>query len=361
MGDDREKTGETGLGRREFASAAAAAVATATLLHEGVASADAAPPAPPPGLAASPPPGFVPFSAPGRVIKVSKPGSLMPNQIYPKADDAKVMLEKAVTELTGKATLVDAVKLFVHPQDKVVVKLNGIALANMSTNKELVLPFIDAMIAAGIPAGNITVLEQYFGFLAGTRVSAANVPKGVNISIHNNTDATMAPRIITGTGVQTKFVRALTESTAVINFALIKDHSICGYTGTLKNMTHGCTINPHDFHLHHASPQIALLAAQDVIKSRVRLTITDAFKVMCNGGPLDKMSQFRLPYEAVYASTDMVAMDTIGWEVVEDFRKKKNLQSLTAEGRPPSYIKAAGDLGLGIADRAKIQLRELTV
>jgi uncharacterized protein (DUF362 family) len=348
-------------GRRDFLTGAAAVAAGATLLASTDAFADAAPAAPPPGLAAAPPAGFVPFSAPGRVVKVTKAGSLMPNQIYPKADDAKVMLEKVLTELTGKATLVDAVKVFYHPSDKVVVKLNGIALANMSTNKELVLPFLDALIASGIPAGNITVLEQYPSFLAGTRVNAMNVPKGVNVALHNNSDASMEYRMITGTGVQTKFARALTESTAVANFALIKDHSICGYTGTLKNMTHGCTINPHDFHLHHASPQIALLAAQDVIKSRVRLTITDAFKIMCHGGPLDKQPQFRLPYESVFASTDMVAMDTIGWEIVEDFRKQKRLPTLTAEGRPPSYIKAAGDLGLGVADRAKIQYREVTI
>ena len=95
--------------------------------------------------------------------------------------------------------------------------------------------------------------------------------------------AAMAPmpdRLIPGTGVRTRFVKPLTDATACINFALIKDHSICGYTGALKNMTHGCSINPHDFHVHHASPQIALLYAQDVIKSRVRLHITDAFKVM---------------------------------------------------------------------------------
>ncbi len=359
MADERDENQASG--RREFLGGAAAVAAAATFLGAKDALADAAPPPPPPGLAASPPTGFVPFSAPGRVVKVTKAGSLMPNQIYPKPDDAKVMLEKVLTELTGKATAVDAVKLFIHPSDKVVVKLNGIALANMSTNKELVLPFLDTLIASGVPAGNITVLEQYPSFLAGTRVNAANVPKGVNVALHNNSDASMEYRMITGTGVQTKFARVLTESTAVVNFALIKDHSICGYTGTLKNMTHGCTINPHDFHLHHASPQIALLAAQDVIKSRVRLTITDAFKVMCHGGPLDKAPQFRLPYESVFASTDMVAMDTIGWEIVEDFRKKKNLATLTAEGRPPSYIKAAGDLGLGVADRTKIQYREITI
>jgi uncharacterized protein (DUF362 family) len=345
------------LDRRTFLEGAAAVATTAALAKD----ADAKEAAPVVSLAALPPSGFTPFSAPGKIVKVSKSGSLQPNQIYPKADDAKAMLEKALTELTGKATLVDAVKLFVHPSDKVVVKPNGIALSKMSTNKELILPFIDAMIAAGVPAGNITVLEQYPSFMLGTRITAQNVPAGVKVVTHNNEDATMDYRMIPGTGVQTKFVRALTESTALINFALIKDHSICGYTGTLKNMTHGCTINPHDFHLHHAAPQIAMLAAQDVLKSRLRLTITDAFKVMCHGGPLDKLPQYRFPYEAVFASTDPVAMDTVGWEIVEQFRAKNRLRTLTDEGRPPAYIKAAADLGLGIHERSQITVKEVTV
>jgi uncharacterized protein (DUF362 family) len=312
-------------------------------------------------LGAHPPQGFQPMSAPGRVVRVKKAGSLMPNQIYPKADDAKAMLERVMTELTGKPSLAEAVKQFVHPQDKVCVKVNGIALANMATNKELVLPFLDAMIASGVPAANITVLEQYPSFLAGTRIHAGNVPSGVKVAVHNNEDATMEYRMIPGTGVQTKFVRVLTESTALVNFSLVKDHSIAGYTGALKNMTHGCTINPHDYHLHHASPQIAMLAAQDVIKSRMRLHISDVFKVTAHGGPLDKLPQYRLPYEAVMASTDPVALDTIGWEIVEQLRATKGLRTLTAEGRPPAYIEAAGTLGLGVWDRSKIQLKDVTI
>jgi uncharacterized Fe-S center protein len=344
----------TDFTRRDFIGSAAAG--TALLLAGERARADA-----PVQLGANLPQGFQPMTVPGRVVRIKKAGSLMPNQIYPKADDAKVMLERAMTELTGKSSLVDAVKLFVHPQDKVCVKVNGIALANMATNKELVMPFIDAMIAAGIPATSITVLEQYPSFLMGTRINAQNVPHGVKVAVHNNEDATMEYRMIPGTGVQTKFVRVLTESTALINFSLVKDHSIAGYTGALKNMTHGCTINPHDFHLHHASPQIAMLAAQDVIKSRMRLHVSDVFKVTCHGGPLDKLPQYRLPYEAVMASTDPVALDTIGWEIVEQLRVQKGLRTLTAEGRPPAYIQAAATLGLGVADRSRIQLRDVTI
>ena len=342
------------LGRRAFLGTAAAVAATAATLTPSVAHAAK-------NLAASPPPGFSPFNAPGKVVKVTKADSLQANKLYPRADAAKEMLAKALTELTGKPDLVTAVQQFVHKDDIVVVKVNGIAQSQMATAKELVLPFVEAMIEGGVKAENITLLEQYPGFFNATRITAQNAPAGVKIATHSNGNATMDERLIPGTGVKTKFVRWLTEATAAINFALVKDHSICGYTGALKNMTHGCSINPHDFHVHHASPQIALLYAQDVIKSRVRLCIADAFKVMANGGPLYKRPEFVKQHDSVYVSTDPVALDTIGWEVVEKYRADFKLKTLTEEGREPAYIKAAADLGLGIHERSKIALKEVAI
>jgi uncharacterized protein (DUF362 family) len=294
-------------------------------------------------------------------VKVSKADTLQNNKLYPKADVAKEMLTKALTELTGKPDLVTAVSQFVHKDDIVCVKVNGIAQSQMATNKELVLPFVEAMIQAGVPPKNITLLEQYPGFFNATRITAQNLPQGVKIATHSNGDATMDDRLIPGTGTTTKFVRYLTEATAAINFALVKDHSICGYTGALKNMTHGCSINPHAFHTHHASPQIALMYAQDVIKSRVRLCIADAFKIMADGGPLYKRPEFVKPHDAVYASTDPVAIDTIGWEAVEKARSEFNLKTLGEVGREPAYIKAAASLGLGVHERSQIQLKEVTI
>ncbi len=314
-----------------------------------------------PNLAATPPEGFLPFSAPGRIVKVTKRDCLQPNKLYPKADDARAMLERALTELTGKPDLVSAVREFVHPADIVCVKVNGIALRNMSTNKELVLPFLQAMIDAGVPAGNITVLEQYTSFLDGTRINSTNVPAGVKVRIHNNGDATMPERLIAGTGVKMRFCRTLTEATAAINFPLIKDHGICGYTGCLKNMTHGCQTVPHYFHAHHASPQVALLYAQDIIRTRVRLHITDGFKLMANGGPLYKQPQYVFPHESIYVTTDPVAMDTVGLDRVAKARAEHRLPSLEAAGRPADYIRAAADLGLGVGDMAQIDLRSITL
>ena len=52
--------------------------------------------------------------------------------------------------------------------------------------------------------------------------------------------------------------------------------------------------------------------------------------------------------------------DAIGAEVVEKLRGELGLKSLADEKRAPLYIKAAEQLGLGIAERSRIVLREVT-
>ena len=349
----RELAGEglEGLSRRAFVAATAATAAVATLSPRSASAAS---------HAATPPAGFTPLSIPGKIVKVGKAGSLQANGLYPNPTDAKAMLEKAMLELTGEKTLGKAFARFVHKDDKVAVKVNGIAKGKkFGTNKELVEPILLALIESGVPAGSITVYEQYPSFLAGTRVDASNVPAGVKVVTHNNKDmATPAIGILDGKGqIMTKFARPLMDATAIINVSLIKDHSICGYTGCLKNMTHGSIDVPHEHHAHHASPQIAKLYAHEAIKSRVRLHITDGYKLMYDGGPVEVVAY--VPHEALYVTTDPVAMDTVGWELVEKVRKEKGLKTLKDAGREPSYIAAAADLGLGIHDRAKIVLKEL--
>jgi uncharacterized protein (DUF362 family) len=358
MPRDRE---DSTLSRRTFLASGAAGAVAATSATRALAgeraSSDAAV-----SLAAAPPAGFVPMAAPGKIVKVSKSDTLMPNGLFPKADAAQAMLERAMTELTGETDIAKAMGRFIHKDDKVAIKMNGIAGqvgGTMATNKELILPIVAAVIAAGVPPSNIVVYEQYNSFFNGTRVNQKNLPAGVQTAVHTNKDATMPEiRVL---GIRTKFVRQLTEATAVIDVAMIKDHSICGYTGCLKNITHGSTINPHDFHAHNASPQIAALYAQDIVKSRVRLHIIDGFKLIYEGGPLDKYPERRVPHEAVYATTDPVAMDTIGWMEVEKWRKEKRLPTLAKAGREPTYIRVASELGLGIADKDQIRMREITL
>jgi uncharacterized protein (DUF362 family) len=310
----------------------------------------------------------VPLAIPGKVVKVTRANSLQPNGLWPTEEAARQMLARVMAELTGLSDIGAAFATLVHKDDKVAIKPNGIAGKNgatMATNKELIVEVVKGLVAAGVPATNIVIFEQYAAFLAGTRVATRGgildpaFPTGVSVAVHENKDAAMSEIHVARIG--TKFVRPFTEATAVINVGLFKDHSICGYTGCLKNITHGSTINPHAFHEHQASPQIASLYAQDVVRSRVRLHIVDGYKVIYEGGPLDTFKNRRVVHEAIYASTDPVALDMLGWSVVDQYRKDNGLPSLKEAGREPSYIQIAASLGLGIGDKNQIRLREVRI
>jgi uncharacterized protein (DUF362 family) len=301
-------------------------------------------------------------------VRVAKSNTMQANGLWPTQDAATAMLERVMAELTGKQDLKEALKKFVHPQDKVAIKPNGIAGkkgATMATNKELVLALVRGLIEAGVPATSIVIYEQYESFMAGTRCADrtmkvdAEFPAGVTAMVHQNKDATMEE--ITVAGIGTRFSRPFTEATCVINMSQMKDHSICGYTGAMKNITHGTILNPHAYHAHNASPQIAQLYAQDVVKSRVRLHISDVYKVIYDQGPLDTNPARRVLQEAVYASTDPVALDVVGWELIEKLRKDNALPTLKAAGREPTYIKNAAELGLGVFDKNAITLRDVSI
>lgn len=337
------------------------AVASATVLATTEALAqDKKADAPRSALAASAPAGFTPYNAPGKIIKVTKSDSLQENKLWPKPEVAKQVLDRAMLEFTGESDVVKAFGRFLHKDDKVAIKVNGIAGQKgqtMATNKELILPVVEYVLALGVPAANVWVYEQYPSFLAGTRINDKVLPGGVKSYTHNNGTTSMDEIRVEGIG--TKFTKYLTDATAVINISTIKDHGICGYTGMLKNMTHGSCVNPHDFHAHTASPQIAHLYAQDVIKSRVRLNITDGFKLMYEGGPLDRRPDCRIPHDSVYISTDPVAIDAYHADMIDKIRVEKGLKTLKDAKRDPSYIRVAAQLGLGIADLSAIRVREI--
>jgi hypothetical protein len=275
------------------------------------------------------------------------------------------MLERALTELTGEANLVAALRRFVHPKDKVALKVNGISGQTgytMAVNYELILPLVQGIIALGVPAQNITVFEQFPEFLRGTRVSVDGypLPDGVVTTAHDNRFATM-PYVTVWNDTKTRYVTPLTDATALINLCTIKHHHLCGMTGALKNLTHGQIINPQDHHAMGCDPQIPLLFNYPVVRSRARLHIADGYKLIYDLGPLDREPTRRIPHGVVYASTDPVALDTVGHLVLDQARKERGLPSLADSKRDPSYLRTAAEIGLGIGNLDAVRLRRVQI
>ncbi|MEI8256341.1 MAG: DUF362 domain-containing protein, partial [Deltaproteobacteria bacterium] len=310
-----------------------------------------------PSFAATRPPGFTPFSGPGVVVRVNRPNSMRPGGLFPTQEAATAMVDRAVMELTGQHDVASAWRQLVHPSDRVGIKTNGLGLRNIASNKETVIAIVNGVIAAGVPANQVLVYDQWNGFLMATRLNRHELPAGVRMVTHNNHDLAPETRVPSG---RTQFAQVLLDCTAVIGVPLVKDHSLSGFTGAMKNMTHGSIKNPEDFHRHQCSPQIAELYNHDAIRTRVRAHVMDAFKVLYDGGPQDNASA-RVVYETIFMSTDPVALDRIGANIVDEFRTHHGMQTIAQRGDPPRYIDHAAALGLGVADTARITVRPVAM
>jgi uncharacterized protein (DUF362 family) len=145
----------------------------------------------------------------------------------------------------------------------------------------------------------------------------------------------------------------------LINVPVLKDHDGAGVTIALKNM-YGVIHNPNKYHPNGCNPYVADLNMLPEIRNKMRLTICDATTAMYEGGPGYK-PEHSWNANTLLVSTDPVALDHTGWQMIERKRAEKGLKTLKAEERAPSYITTAADAEhrLGTNDPKKISLVEV--
>ena len=155
-----------------------------------------------------------------------------------------------------------------------------------------------------------------------------------------------------------RFARVIEQDlTAVISCSILKDHYLAGVTLSMKNWF-GVVHNPNKMHDDGCNPYVAPLSAQKVIRGKLRLNVVDGALGQCNGGP-SRVPRLAWPFSGFLASTDPVAIDAVGWRLLEARRKEVGLPTLAAERREPRYIAEAAKLGLGVADLARIEQLEV--
>jgi uncharacterized protein (DUF362 family) len=307
------------------------------------------------GIAAAPksalPP--VPGTGPGQVVKVHKPGLI--GRWFPHADAAKEMVERAVTTLAGEDDLGRAWSKFVSSDDRVGIKINCLGGRFSSTMKEVVDPVVEGLRAAGVSDENILIFDQYGGSMRGARYEWQDKPG--KLRVLNNDALGYFKDFHKVEGARSKLAKTLDWTTAIINVPLLKDHDLAGVTCALKNMVFGCVEKPQIMHreLHVGMPHFYAL---EEIRGRVRLNVVDGSFCLYDGGPKHN-PKAHVRHESVYATTDPVAADAIALEVIEAERAAHRMRSLTKVRRPATYLALAEELGLGIANRDRINMQTI--
>ncbi len=328
---------------------------------------------------------------PGRVCAIENPAVLVSGKY--QAEQVRTMMRRGMMELTGADGWVDAWRQFFEPGDVVGIKVNPVGRPVVVSDATVVQEIIAGLEAVGIKRQDMVVYDRYrkefytVGF-------DKWLPEGVRIS--NATDEVdETQQNIAGYDPDHYMDMALTlpgysvdnptarrsyaaqfitrQVNKLINLPVLKDHQSAGVTLCLKNLSHGLVNNVNRTHsspsLNACNAFIPAVVALPVIRNKTVLHILDGVKGQYNGGPSGH-PEFVWEHHTLYFSTDPVAMDHIGWEVIDAKRESVGMKKLvealpdkvsTFVHRQPEHVEIAGALGLGVWDRAKIDLRKVSV
>jgi len=263
------------------------------------------------------------------------------------------LLDRCIQTTYDSDSPQQAWKNVVHPGEVVGLKVNGLAGRGISTNVLLVELICERLREAGIPAKNIIVWDRLESDLesAGFRVTS----NSDRIRFIGNDTTGYEDDLSVYGSVGSRLAITLTQMCdAVINLPVLKDHSIAGVSMALKNFL-GAIHNPNKYHLNVCDPYVADVNMLPPIRQKVRLHICDATTAQYEGGP-SYMPQWAWPENGLLVSRDPVALDYVGWQIIERKRAEKGMKTLKVMKREPSYIATAADSQhrLGTNDPAKI-------
>jgi uncharacterized protein (DUF362 family) len=263
------------------------------------------------------------------------------------------MLDTSIEELYQTESVQSVWNNLFSKSDVVGIKVNCLSGQQASTHRELVTAITERLLKAGVKPGQIIIWDRLNKDLesAGYPLNWKNKNK---VLCFGNDVAGYDSNLFINGSVGSLITRTLTQHcTAVINLPVLKDHGIVGVTLSMKNFF-GAIHNPNKYHHNAGDPFVADLYELDIIRRKTRLTICDGLVAQYEGGPPFK-PQWSWQRNSLLIGIDGVALDRVGWEIIEQKRKEMGKPPLAEIGRKPQYILTAGEKKLGQARLEKIE------
>jgi uncharacterized protein (DUF362 family) len=324
----------------------------------------------------------------GRVVAVEHSGSIDGGKY--QAEPVRAMMRRGMSELTD-GEWVEAWRQFVSPGDVVGIKVNPVGAPHVISAPEVLREIIAGLEAAGIKRGDIVVYDRYryefykAGFHRwlpeGVRVSnAARQYDVVQQAIESYDPDHYMEMALTLPGHDISSVTArrsylakfiTKEVNKLINLCVLKDHQSAGVTLALKNLSHGLVNNVSRSHGSKTSNAcgtfIPAVVSLPMIRNKAVLHILDGVKGQYHGGPGGK-PQFVWEHKTIYFATDPVALDHVGYRVIDEQRVSVGMKRIVEDTpdeystfvhRQPEHIELAGAMGLGEFEWEKIQVKRI--
>ena len=336
----------------------------------------------------------IPGPFPARVVEVSHSGMI--RRDVKDAVAISVAMERGMMELTGAENATEAWRFFFQAGDVVAIKVNPVGNPLANTSTEVLLDVIKGLRSAGIRPKDMVVFDRYRSEFVNAGFDK-NLPDGVRWD--GLTPASDPTQLAIDGYDPDEYVSMelvhpdhdpaddrtrrshlgllLTRQVdKMVCLPVLKDHGSAGVTLALKNMSHGLVNNvarshggPHYNVCNQFIPEVV---THPIIRQKAVLQVLDGIKGVYQGGPFSTNPEWTWERNSLFFATDPVAVDHIGWEIIDQQRKRRGLAPVGAVGklgldaeregfdmRQPQHIALAGALGLGEFEREKIDYRHV--
>jgi uncharacterized protein (DUF362 family) len=339
----------------------------------------------------------MPGPYPGKVIKVKSAKCLSENGEQIDAEVVREMMERGMLELTREKKTVDAWRRFIKPDDVVGIKVNAGGRPWVISSPPVVAEVVRNLMEIGVKPQQIYIYERFQNQLDEANY-APHLPEGVNIfaaeGVNRRLDNSKYDQLtyvesdlFGEEDTRSNMIRLISEKlTKIINIPNIKDHGATGVTGCLKNIAYGGFSNVARTHFQGVSHTywfVGTLASVEPIRSRTVLQIMDGLRGVWHAGPFAETLKYVFYPKQMLFGTDPVAIDRLLLDIIDDERKARGATSIWDRSekylkiddvrardadpnvniiiREPGHIKYASKLGLGVADRNRIRVKEIEV
>jgi len=333
----------------------------------------------------------MPGPFPGRVVAVSHDGCIAQN-VY-QVEPVRQMMERGMTSLTGAPSWTDAWRSMFEKGDVVGIKVCPVGGKNLCSDATVLHNVLAGLKEAGVPARDVIVFNRYreeayeagidkwippqvrFEF-ASERYTETQLDMEGYDADHFMEMALIKPgENLNDPHFRRSYVAKIVTQkiNKLINLPVLKHHQSAGVTIALKNMSHGMVNNVNRSHLtptlNACGVFIPTVVSLPVIREKAVLHICDGVKASFHGGPQGR-PKYMWEHKTMYFASDPVALDKTGLAAIDGKRKEMGMPSI-ALSKPDKvsgflncqveHIEIAGQLGLGVFDDAKIDVKRLKI
>lgn len=320
-------------------------------------------------------------AAPSRVVIVHDAQAT--EAFVPRPEKVRQMVQRGLTNLTGKTAVPDAWRSLVSPKDLVGIKVFTAPGGDAGTRAAVVAAVIEGLIQAKLPPTNIIIWDKHradlrrAGFMELAGRYGVRVEGSANTGYDEQTAYTPERPIPgqlvwgdvefgrKGEGVgRRSFVSQLVVRgmTKIINITPLLNHNTAGVSGHLYSLALGSVDNSIRFEndLFRLSTAVPEIYALPSLSDRVVLNITDA--LICQyQGEQSGLLHYSTALNELRFSKDPVALDYLSIRELERVRSLAKVPVLREYSltNQVELLQNAALLELGVSDYHRIKIERV--